>query len=177
VITVTEIMPGGSDITVSGIAVAPPARLSGTPNLAGGSVNVTIGSGVTEVTFTNRKPTGYLEICKRTVSTMPPLVGPSSVFYVNPGNLGPFTVPSGSCSSAIEVAAGLVRIREAPVADSYLLSCSAIPAANQNACNIGGGISTVVVAPGDVSTQTIAVFTNHLEIIAEPATGSDPHLP
>ncbi|HVT61703.1 MAG TPA: hypothetical protein VHR45_25310 [Thermoanaerobaculia bacterium] len=35
----------------------------GTPNLTLGSVNITIGTGVTEVTYAN-KNTGFLEICK-----------------------------------------------------------------------------------------------------------------
>jgi hypothetical protein len=53
-VTVTETIPAG--YTLSSITVAPPSQLAGVPNLAGGSVNVTIGSGVTEVTFTDYRP-------------------------------------------------------------------------------------------------------------------------
>lgn len=155
-VTITEAVP--SSLHVSGIAVAPINRLVGTPNLAAGSVSVKIGSGITEVTYTDAEAkTGFLEICKE-VST--PWTTGSYTFTVNPGNLGPFTVPVGSCSPAIEVQAGQVTITEQPRPGSHLAGCHTIPAANQGACNTTSGTSTVTVVPGDVSTQTIAFFTN-----------------
>jgi hypothetical protein len=155
-VTVTETVP--SSLHVSGITVAPINRLVGTPNLAAGSVTVTIGSGITELTYTNAEArTGFLEICKE-VST--PWTTGNYTFTVNPGNLGPFTVPVGSCSPAIEVQAGQVTITEQPRPGSHLAGCHTIPAANQGACNTTAGTSTVTVVPGDVSTQTIAFFTN-----------------
>jgi hypothetical protein len=139
---------------VSSIAVAPPTQLVGTPNLAGGSVNVLIGSGVTEVTFTDNR-TGFLEICKRGDVT-----GNFS-FTVNPGGLGPFVVPAGACSPAIAVAAGPVTIHELQTNSSAnVVTCSTIPAGQQGPCPPGAQTSTVNVVPGDVSTMTIAVITN-----------------
>lgn len=160
-VTVTEAIPSG--VVVSSIVVAPPGQVVGTPSLSAGTVQVSIGSGVTEVTYTDQR-TGFLEICKQGD------VRGSFTFYVNPGNLGPFTVPAGACSPAIEVPAGTVDIHEQPAHNGVLVGCFTIPAGNQGACNLTTQTSTVTVAPGDVSTQTIAVFTNRPRII-------DPHVP
>ena len=131
----------------------------GTPNLAGGSVNVTIGSGVTEVTFTDRR-TGFLEICKRQLD--PAGVTGSFTFTVNPGGMGPFVVPAGACSPAIEVVAGPVVITEQLPTPGTIIGCSTLPAGQQGPCVNGPNTSTstVTVDPGDVSTMTIAFITN-----------------
>jgi hypothetical protein len=150
-VSVTEIIPAGD--TVSSITVAPPSQLVST-NLAGGGVTVTMGSGVTEVTYTDKR-TGFLEICKKGGMTG------SYSFAVDPGSLGPFTVPAGACSPAIEVAAGLVTIQELTTG-ANITACSTIPASQQGPCNIppGSQTSVVTVVPGDVSTMTIAFITN-----------------
>jgi hypothetical protein len=149
-VTVAETVPVGD--TVSSITVEPAGQIVGTPNLATGSVNVTIGSGVTEVTYTDNR-TGFLEICKRgRVKTR------SFTFSVNA--LGPFVVPAGSCSPAIEVPAGSVDIHEVPTAGTSMVACATIPASQQGPCNLGTQTSTVTVTPGDVSAQTIAFITN-----------------
>jgi uncharacterized repeat protein (TIGR01451 family) len=150
-VTVAETIPPG--ILVSSIAVAPSGRLDGPPNLAGGSANITIGTGVTEVTIIN-KHTGFLEICKTGE------VQGNFSFSVNPGGLGPFAVPAGACSPAIEVAAGDVTIHELPSAGSAMSGCTTIPPTQQGTCNLGAQISTVTVAPGDISTMTIAFIAN-----------------
>jgi uncharacterized repeat protein (TIGR01451 family) len=150
-VTVAETVPAG--YTVSSITVAPASRLEGTPNLAGGSVNVTIGSGVTEVTFTDKR-TGFLEVCKSGE------VQGNFSFTVNPGGLGPYVVPAGACSPAIEVAAGTVTIHELASAGTVMSGCSTISPAQQGACNLTAQTSTVTVDPGDVSTMTIAFVTN-----------------
>lgn len=153
-VTVSETVPAG--VKVSDITVAPDPRLVSTPNLAGGSVDVAIGSGVTEVTFTDAR-TGFIEICKRKTWKG----GPSTfTFVVNPGNLGPFTVPAGACSPAIEVPAGTVTITEALFAGGHLTGCSTLPASMQGPCALGPQISTVTVAPGGISNQTIVFMTN-----------------
>jgi hypothetical protein len=157
-ITVTETVPAGD--TVSNISVAPPGQLVGTPNLAGGSVNVTIGSGVTEVTFTDDR-TGFIEICKKGDVTG------TFNFTVSPGGLGPFAVPAGACSPAIAVAAGPVTIHERPSRGSRMVACSTLPASQQGLCNTTTQTSTVTVEPGDVSTMTIAFVTNR-RLISPP---------
>jgi len=150
-VTVTETIPPGH--VVSDITVAPVGQIVGTPNLATGSVNVAMGSGVTEVTYTDKR-TGFLEICKRGD------VRGNFTFTVNPGALGPFVVPAGACSPAIEVVAGSVTIQEMPAAGYVMAGCATIPAAQQGACDPKAQTSTVTVAPGDVSAQTIAFIDN-----------------
>jgi hypothetical protein len=150
-VTVDEDVPPG--YSVSSITVAPPKQLVGTPNLAAGSVNVIIGSGVTVVTFTD-KLTGFLEICKRGDVTG------NSIFTVGPGGLGPFVVPAGACSPPIEVIAGSVVITEQPTTAYAMVSCTTLPAGQQGFCDTKAQTSTVTVAAGDVSTETIAFITN-----------------
>jgi uncharacterized membrane protein len=149
-VTVSEAILAGN--IVSGIAVAPAGRLVG-PNLAAGSVSVTLGSGVTEVTFTDKR-TGFLEICKKGD------VKGNFTFTVDPGALGPFVVPAGACSPAIEVAAGPVTVHEMPAAGSSMSGCATMPAVQQGACDLATQTSTVNVVPGDVSAMTIALITN-----------------
>jgi uncharacterized repeat protein (TIGR01451 family) len=150
-VTVDEDVPPG--YSVSSIAVAPPKQLVGTPNLAAGSVNVTIGTGVTVVTFVD-KLTGFLEICKKGDVT-----GNFS-FTVSPGGLGPFVVPAGACSPPIEVIAGPVVITELPTSGITLVGCSTYQVGQQGLCDPNAQTSTVTVAAGDVSTETIAFITN-----------------
>jgi hypothetical protein len=150
-VTLAETIPAGD--TVSSIIVAPAAQLVGTPNLAGGSVNVMIGSGVTEVTFTDKR-TGFLELCKtgRVTGTF--------TFTVNPGGLGPFVVPAGACSPAIEVTAGSVVINELPITGTSMSACNSIPTGQQGPCNLGTQTSMVAVAAGSIADMTIAFITN-----------------
>jgi hypothetical protein len=173
-VTVAETVPTG--FTVSSIAVAPPAQVVGAPNIAGGNVNVTIGNGVTEVTFTDKR-TGFLEICKTGD------VQGNFSFTVNPGGLGPFVVPAGACSPAIEVAAGSILINEIPSAGASMVGCSTIPPAQQGPCNPAAQTSTVTVVPGDVSTMTIAFITNRkvatggADILNLPMQGGNENTP
>jgi hypothetical protein len=168
-VTVIETVPAGD--TVSDITVAPSGQLVGSPNLAAGTIDVTIGSGVTEVTYTDKR-TGFLEICKAGE-----LRG-NFTFYVDPGGLGPFVVPAGRCSPAIEVPAGSVMIYEP---GTSMVGCATIPPGQQGPCNTqipGPQTSTVTVTPGDVSSQTIAFVTNGPRGPAKASpstTGADSH--
>jgi hypothetical protein len=150
-VTVAENVPAG--VTVSNITVAPPSQQVGLPNLTGGSVNITMGTGVTEVTFTD-KLTGYIEICKKGHVT-----GNYS-FNISPGGIGPIIVPAGACSPAIQVVAGPVIVTETPSPGAVMSGCSAYPAGQQLGCNTSAGSSTVNVAPGNISTMTIAFIEN-----------------
>jgi len=148
-VNVIETIPPND--AVSNIAVSPPSNLV-TANAATGTAVVTIGGGVTEVTFTDYNKPGYLEICKSGFG--------SGSFTVNPGGLGPFVVAEGTCSPAIEVSAGTVTIKEAPVSGLVMSGCSTIPAGRQGLCTPSTQTSTVTVVPGGVSTQTIATIHN-----------------
>jgi hypothetical protein len=149
VIVKEQIPPG---VTVSSIAVevAPPGQVVST-NLADGSVNLLIGSGVTEVTFTDKR-TGFLEICKSGE------VKGNSKFTVS--GLGPFDVPPGACSPAIELPAGEVVIHETPPSGTAMAGCNTIPPSQQGPCDPKAQTSTVTVAAGNVSSMTIAFITN-----------------
>ncbi len=153
VVNVDEPIPPGDKVNVK---VAPAGQVVGTFDPASGSVSVKIGNGVTEVTFTNSR-TGFIEICKEASGEG---VTGDATFYLDPGNLGPFVVPVGSCSPLIEVTAGSVTISEPLSATTRLDACSTIPTERQVACDKAAQASTVTVVPGDTSTQTIAYLTN-----------------
>jgi len=152
VVTVTETLTNGNQVT--SITVAPLRPLFTSGNVA----IVQIGTGVTELTFTNKR-TGFIEICKQ--GGVP---GTSYTFYLNlntASQMGPFTVLAGTCTSAIEAPAGPVIINEELGQGVHLVACSTLPPTMQGPCNPSAGISTVNVVPGDVSNQTIAFMTNH----------------
>jgi hypothetical protein len=161
-VTVTEAIPSNSGDAVSSITVAPTSQLgpAPNPNLAEQTVEVTIGSGVTEVTYTDSTTTGYLEICKQGDVN----ATGNFTFTVSPGNLAPFSVPLGACSPAIQVTAGPVVITEAPTtpATTIMVACSTIPATGSCLTNppTNPQTATVTVVPGDVSSETVAVITN-----------------
>ena len=152
-VTVAEIVPAGNTVSSIAVAVAPPGQVVST-NLGVGSVNVILGTGVTEVTFTDKR-TGFLEICKSGKEA-----SGDFTFSVNPGGLGPFVVPAGACSPAIEVVAGTVFINELPSLGFTMTDCATLPPGLQGPCNPAAQTSTVTVAPGDISTMTIAFVTN-----------------
>jgi hypothetical protein len=144
-----------SNIAVSNIVVAvdPPGSV-GNINPANGTADFTIGSGVTEVTYTDYNRPGYLEICKSGYG--------SGNFTVDPGglNLGPFIVAAGSCSPAIQVNAGQVTIQEAPNSSLVMNGCATIPSGRLVLCDYTNKKATVKVVPGGVSTQTIVTINN-----------------
>lgn len=99
-VTVTETIPTAD--LVSAITVAPADR-GGAPNLTTGSVIVTIGTGFTEVAFTNIvKPpaTGTLQICK--VAGAGITAGTNFSFTVSGTGVTttPIIVAAGACSTA-----------------------------------------------------------------------------
>ncbi len=162
---VETIPPGGS---VTSITAAPAGRLlSSTP--ANGTATVHVGSGFTDVTFTNQLPFGYLEICKQIApsNTFPSAAG-TYTFTLGGGNMGTVSVPSGSCSPAIQVPAGQVVIRELDRPGTAMTACSTIPASRQGPCILTNRTSRVTVVAGDVSTATVAFITNKaLPIVIE----------
>lgn len=141
---------------VTDIKVTPPERLI-SRDLHHGAAEILMGDGVTDVTFTNsRRPTGYLEICKRGE------VQGRFAFTID-GVPAPVLVPAGACSPPIEVVAGNVVIRETNFPPGTAWSpqgCSAVPANRQLNCDDDAHATTVKVIAGDTSTQTIATITN-----------------
>ncbi|MEQ1930803.1 MAG: hypothetical protein ABL957_09740 [Parvularculaceae bacterium] len=149
--TVRETAPIGYGVT--GIAVNPSAPHE--IDLANKQVLVAPGPGVTEIRFTNERRRGFLEICKEADEAG------AFTFNVNPGNLGPFVVPAGACTPAIEVQSGEVRIQE-QISSNFVMTgaCATLPGDRQISCTPRTQTSVVAVADGDVSTQTIAFIQN-----------------
>ncbi len=159
-VVVDENVPLGYAVT--NIDVQPPGRVVVAPNLPPGTVTVQAGSGVTEVTYTNQKNTGFIEICKQGH------VSGNYTFNIPGGTPSSVTVPAGACSPAIEVAAGTVTITETASLGIALSACSTLPA---GPCTVSGQTVTVTVAPGDISAQTIVMVTN------KPVVGPVPQPP
>jgi hypothetical protein len=158
-VNVAEILP--TNVAVSNIAVSPQAN-SVSANPTAGTASVKIGSGVTEVTYTDiNNKRGYLEICKTGAA--------GGSFKVNPGNLGPFVVAAGACSPAIQVDPGTVAIQEVSTSSSStaMSGCTIIPSSRSGSCNLTTQTATATVVLGDVSTQTIVTF-NNAPIIIKP---------
>ena len=165
-VMVQELLPSGDAVSNIAVAAAAPGTIVVAPNLGAGTVTVGLGTGVTEVTYTDQGLTGYLEICKQGYTPPPRQLFPRGVlpadvtFTVSPSNSGPIVVPSGGCSPAIQVPAGQVTIQE-PLSSAYvMMSCATIPASAQGGCDPANGISTVTIAQGGISTQTVATIVN-----------------
>jgi hypothetical protein len=45
-----------------------------------------------------------------------------------------------------------------------MVGCATTPASRQGACNLAAQVSTVIIVPGNVSTQTIAFVTNRRNV-------------
>lgn len=148
-VTIVETPLAGIAVSNITVAVAPPGIVV-SPSNANGTVVVTTGPGVTEVTYTDYKTTGYLEICKTGAA--------GGSFMV--GNLGPFTVSVGACSPAIQVAAGQVTITETPPPGIVIGGCTTIPSGRFVSCPPGGQTATVTVVPGDIPSETIVTINN-----------------
>jgi hypothetical protein len=156
-ITVTEAAVSGTQVT--GISAEPSSRLVSS-NLPARTASVKVGTGVTEVTYTNAKvvaeKTGYIEICKAAESPTQPIAFQFAVTGVS----GLVTVPAGACSAAIQVPAGSVTITEQLVSGWMLASCSAVPNTAFGSCSPSTGTMVINVPTGGISQQVIANLTN-----------------
>lgn len=158
--TITETIPTGDSVT--GIGVAPPTQQVGSANLATGTVKVKLGTGVTEVTYTDQSAAagqaGYLEICKDVPANGTVL--PASFTFTVDGQT--VTVPTNACSPAMQVPAGNTTVIETPVPGYEMTACSTIPAANLVSCSPGNNSAVVNVVPGGIANETILTVTNNL---------------
>lgn len=158
-LTIQETLPPLYQV-VAPIGVAPTGRLVSS-NPATGSVTVNVGSGVTEVTFTDRGP-GFIEVCKETV----PAATPQMFTFNVQGPVGPaqtVTIPGGgTCSGPLQVASGTVAVTEnVPAGWVMTNQCHTLPLATLLlSCNPVTHVATATVAGGDISTQTLLYFRN-----------------
>jgi hypothetical protein len=152
-----------ASVGVSSITASPqPNLLSANP--PAGTASIKIGSGVTEVTYTDFTKPGYLEICKTGTA--------GGSFMVSPGNLGPFVLAAGTCTPAIQVSPGTIAIQEQenPNSGTAMNGCTIIPSSRPGACNLVTQSATVTVVPGDVSTETILTVNNAPVVNPNPNT-------
>ena len=117
--------------------------------------------------------TGVLEICKNLSPNDPIPVGTIFSFTVT-GIATPIQVPAGSCSNAIEVAAGNVTVTEAVRANTAVINITASPAGRLVSSNLALRQAVVSVPEGDATNETVVTFTNQttrtgtLEICKRP---------
>jgi|GEM_PF-5090595 len=169
VVNLTETARAGFE--VSDILVSDNRAVPGSRNLSARSISATIGSGVTEVIFVNRPvtpSTGFLQVCKN--GTISADSGPFTFSVAGQT----FSVLPGFCTPAIELPVGNVTITET-ARDGFTLAnvmAGTFPLPGENrlvSTNLAAGTATVTVAPGGVSNETIAVFTNR-KVEAERGT-------
>jgi hypothetical protein len=173
-VTVQETIPAG--YIVHRIEVKPSARLV-SKNVGQGLVVVKIGSGVTEVIFTNRGegiPTATPQPTRTPGGTKPPTATPAvtgrlQVCKEGEGVSGYFTftfagktrtIPAGTCTSLIVVPVGQLTITEQAKAGYVLTDVYTIPANRLVSEDISDRQATVTIVQGNAASQTIVVFVN-----------------
>lgn len=164
---ITEVIPTGDSVT--SITAVPSTSITPVPvsvsvNLGTGTIRGKVGTGVTEVTYTDvnsaaQRESGYLEICKQLSSGSTSGVTQMFQFTVDGQTV---SVPSGACSPAIQVTSGSETVTETPVSPYAMSACSTTPAADLVSCDPSGNTATVTVAAGGVSAETILTVTNSL---------------
>ena len=157
VVAVSEIVPAGyiwTSVSSSGpMSGFPTSPVNGSAVVSG---NVTLGPGVTVVTFTNeRSKLGYLEICKVTGSPG------SYTFGLTPGATTSVTVPLGGCSPPIQVPAGTITITEAGPSGMWA-TCAPYQGGNGPIpCTVSPpNKANVTVVAGGVQAETLVLVYN-----------------
>ena len=178
-VTVQEVIPAG--YFVARIEVLPNTRAV-SKNLAIGKAVVKVGTGVTEVIFTNRKegiptatpnptrtpgsptatpapPTGRLQICKEADGQ-----GVTGNFTFNFAGKTR-TIPVGTCTSLIVVPVGQLTITEVARPGYVVSDIYTIPADRLISENWTARTATVTIVQGNAATQTIVIFRNRVETV------------
>jgi hypothetical protein len=138
--------------TVSAIGVLPPDR-QGAVDLPGGTVTVAIGTGLTEVDFTNTAGgVGLLKVCK----IAGPGITPGTRFSFAMGGSS-FIVPAGYCFQNGLLAVGtVVAITEISSQGTVTSAISVLPADRQGTVDLNAQTVTATVGVG----VTEVYFTN-----------------
>ena len=178
-VTVQEVIPAG--YYVARIEVLPNSRAV-SKNLAIGKAVVKVGTGVTEVIFTNRKngiptatpnptrtpgsptatpapPTGRLQICKEADGQG--VTGNFTFTFAGKTR----TIPVGTCTSLIVVPVGQLTITEVARPGYVVSDIYTIPADRLLSENWTARTATVTIVQGNAATQTIVIFRNRVETI------------
>ena len=183
-VTIREVISAG--YVVSNIEVKPDRAVS--TDVTSGTAVIEIGSGVTEVIFTNRAsglptptlgpsntPTATPNCAPNCTPTSTPTPkgrlqickeadgpGVSGYFSFNFANRSK-TVPTGACSALITVDAGTLTINEVAQAGYKVTDVYTIPANRLIRKNLSARSATVTIVQGNASSQTIVVFRNQAE--------------
>lgn len=135
-------------------------------NLAAGTITATVGSGVTEVDYTNYIPVvqnpGYLEVCKNAGDAYVPY-GPWSFGITNEAgaSVGSVSVPAGQCSGDVALPPGDYTVTESFSSPYYVSSITAVPADTLVASNVANGSGTFAVSAGNTTT---GFYTNDTQM-------------
>lgn len=112
---------------------------------------------------------GYIEICKDD-SPAGSLSGVST--FAIAGQAGTVPVPVGACSPAIQLPNGFATIAELPQPGTTLISVRTFPSDRLISFDLTTQSAIVLIAAGDISTQTAVTFTNaRAAAVPEPGTG------
>jgi len=149
-VVVAEIPSTGT--TVSAIGVLPADRQNAV-NLSAGTVTVTIGSGLTEVDFTNTAGgLGLLKVCKIAGSG----VTPGTRFSFSMGGTS-FVIPAGYCvQNGLFPVGTVVTITEQFSPATVASAISVLPAGQQGTVDLAGQTVTATIGVG----VTEVYFTN-----------------
>ena len=112
---------------------------------------------------------GTIEICKddSPAGSLSGLAG-----FTIAGQAGTVIVPVGACSPAIQLPDGFATITELPQLGSILLSVATFPNDRLISFDAATDTAVVLIARGDVSTETAITFTNApASNVPEPGTG------
>jgi hypothetical protein len=163
VVNIAELATPGTH--VSGISVSD-GRGSNV-NAATGTVDATIGAGVTVVTYTNDvntiSQTGFIEVCKYALD---PFVEGSFNFTITDANGAVYnqSVLVGQCTAPIEVAAGNATVTEAAQFPYLVGEIDVFPSGRTVSSNLSNQTVTVKVVQGDSSTETAVSFGNYTRL-------------
>ena len=105
---------------------------------------------------------GLIEICKD-ANPVGSLSGVST--FTIAGQSGTVAVLVGACSPGITLPDGFATITELPQQGAALLNVSVFPSDRLVSFDTATDTAVVIIAPGDISTETVITFTN------APATG------
>ena len=149
-IVVSETPSAGT--TVSAISVLPPDRL-GVVDLSGGTATITIGTGLTEVDFTNTAGgLGLLKVCKIAGSG----ITPGARFSFAMGATS-FVVPAGYCvQSGLFPLGTVITVTETSSPSALASAISVLPADRQGTVDLSAQSVTATVGVG----VTEIYFTN-----------------
>ncbi len=112
---------------------------------------------------------GLIEICKD-ASPVGSLSGLST--FTIAGQPGTVPVLVGACSPAIQLPDGFATISELPQAGTTLIGVSTFPGDRLISFDAATESAVVLIAAGDISTQTVITFTNApVTGVPEPGTG------